>query len=101
MIFLCHVEPSPTSPDEKVAAMTKYHMHARLMIGDLADPDARYDFQSRDTDNLAEVKEVAKELAEQGFTVVIYDHGHKTALPGASDYRQIFKYWPDGRVDHK
>jgi hypothetical protein len=81
--------------------MTKYHMHARLMIGDLSDPDpdSCYEFQSRDSDNLAEVKEVAKQLAEEGFTVVIYDHGHTTALPGASDYRQIFKYWPDGQVN--
>lgn len=80
--------------------MSLYHLHARLFEGVLADPEHRYEFQSKETDDLDEVKAAAKELAARGFTVVIYDHGHTTALRGASDYRQIAKYWPDGRVDH-
>lgn len=46
-----------------------------------------------------EATRAAKDLAVQGFTVVVYDHGHVTALPGASDYRQVAKFWPDGRVE--
>lgn len=80
--------------------MSMYHLHARLFEGVLADPDARYLFQSRETDDLADLTTAAKELASRGFTVVIYDHGHLAALPGASDYREIAKYWPDGRVEH-
>lgn len=30
--------------------MSLYHLHARLFEGVLADPDARYEFQSRETD---------------------------------------------------
>ncbi|WP_028927889.1 hypothetical protein [Pseudonocardia acaciae] len=80
--------------------MSLYHLHARLFEGVLADPNARYEFQSRETDDLTEVTGAAKELAARGFTVVIYDHGHVDALPGACDYREIAKYWPDGRVEH-
>ena len=78
--------------------MTAYHLHARLFEGVLADPNARYLFESRETDDLAEVTTAAKELAARGFTVVIYDHGHVPEVSGASDYRQIAKYWPDRRV---
>lgn len=79
--------------------MSVYHLHARLHEGELGDPGARYLFESRDSDDLGEVTTEAKELAAQGFTVVIYDHGHAGALAGASDYRQVAKYWPDGRVE--
>lgn len=79
--------------------MSVYHLHARLHEGALGHPDARYLFESRESDDLAEVTRAAKELAEGGFTVVVYDHGHRAALPGASDYRQLAKYRPDGRVE--
>lgn len=79
--------------------MSIYHLHARRYEGALGDPDATYEFQSRDSDDLDELTTAAKEFATRGFTVVVYDHGHRGALPGASDYRQVAKYWPDGRVE--
>lgn len=79
--------------------MSAYHLHARLHEGELGDPGARYLFESRDIAGLAEATTAAKQLAARGFTVVVYDHGHRGALPGASAYRQIAKYWPDGRVE--
>lgn len=62
-------------------------------------PDARYLFESRESDDLEEITTTTKGLAEQGFTVIVYDHGHIEALPGASDYRQIAKYYLDGRLE--
>lgn len=79
--------------------MSLFHLHARLFEGVLADPGARYEFQSRETDDLTEVTTAAKELAARGFTVFIYDHGHKPEIDGACDYRTVAKYWPDGRVE--
>lgn len=79
--------------------MSIYHLHARLHEGALGDPAARYLFESRAADDWGEATRAAKDLAVQGFTVVVYDHGHVTALPGASDYRQVAKFWPDGRVE--
>lgn len=57
-------------------------------------------FQSHETDDLAEVTAAAKELAARGSTVVIHDHGHHTPLVGASDNRQVAKYYPNRRVEH-
>jgi hypothetical protein len=74
-------------------------MHARLHEGVLGDPAARYMFESHASDDLGEITTTGKALAERGFTVVIYDHGHRAALRSASDYRHVAKYWPDGRVD--
>jgi hypothetical protein len=79
--------------------VTRYHLHARLFEGVLGDPSSHYEFQSRDTDDSTEVRAEARELASRGFTVIIYDHGHVTTVADASDYRQIAKYWPDGRVE--
>jgi hypothetical protein len=76
-----------------------YHLHARLHEGALGDPGARYLFESHDSDDLGEITTAAKEFAARRFTVVIYDHGHPAALPSASNYRQVAKYWPDGRVE--
>lgn len=77
--------------------MSIYHLHARLFEGPLSAP-VRDELQTRETDDLAAVQVHAKELAARGFTVWIYDHGHHTEVPGASNYRTIFKYLPDGRV---
>lgn len=79
--------------------MSVYHLHARLHEGALGDPGARYLFESYESDDLGEITTGAKEFAARGFTVVVYDHGQRAALPGASDYRQVAKYWPDGRVE--
>ncbi|MBV9314089.1 MAG: hypothetical protein JO100_10185 [Pseudonocardia sp.] len=79
--------------------MTTYHLHARLHEGQLGAPDSRYLFQSKDTNDLDEATTVAKDLAGRGFEVVIYDHNHPSPITGASDYRQIMKFYPDGAVD--
>lgn len=46
--------------------MSVYHLHARLHEGALGHPDARYLFESRESDDLAEVTRAAKELAAGG-----------------------------------
>lgn len=49
----------------------------------------RDEFQSRDTDNWLEIVALGDQLAERGFTVWIYDHGHTAAFPSASDFRLV------------
>ena len=61
------------------SAMSTYHLHARLFVGALAGPDARYEFRSSETDDSAEVTAAAKELAGRGFTVV--RHGCRSRVP--------------------
>ncbi|WP_169736808.1 hypothetical protein [Pseudonocardia spinosispora] len=81
--------------------MSAYHLHARLHEGPLGRP-VRNELQMHNTDDLAEVELTAKALASDGFTVWIYDHGHGDVCAGASDYRLILLFTPDGqRVDYR
>jgi hypothetical protein len=77
--------------------VSRYHLHARLHEGPLGDP-SRNELHIGETDDLAELKQFAKELAAGGFTVWIYDHGNVAVASGGSDYRTILKYSPDGRL---
>ncbi len=72
-------------------------MHARLHRGPLGQPQ-RNDLRTQDADDLTEVEQTAKELAADGYTVWIYDHGNAAVSPGGSNYRTILKYTPDGRL---
>jgi hypothetical protein len=68
-----------------------YHLQARLIKGQ------RDELQTHETDDLAEAKQWAKELASDGFTIWIYDHGNTAVAPGGSNYRTIFTFTPDGQ----
>jgi hypothetical protein len=71
--------------------MSLYHGQARLIKGQ------RDELQTHETDDLADAKQWAKELASDGFTIWIYDHGNTAVAPGGSNYRTILKYSPDGQ----
>ena len=71
--------------------MSLYHLQARLIKGQ------RDELQTHETDDLADAKQWAKELAPDGFTIWIYDHGNTAVCPGGSNYRTILKYSPDGQ----
>jgi hypothetical protein len=80
--------------------MSKYHLHARLHEGPLGHP-VRNEPQTRESDDLAEVEQLAKELATLGFTGWIYVHGNTAVSSGGSDYRTVLKYgprWSAGRL---
>jgi hypothetical protein len=68
-----------------------YHAQARLIKGQ------RDELRTHESDDLAEVKQWARGLAPEGFTVWIYDHGNTAVCPGGSDYRTIVKFTPDGQ----
>jgi hypothetical protein len=74
-----------------------YYLHARLHEGPLGAP-SRNELQTNETDDLAEVRQLAKTLASSGFTVWIYDHSNRAVSPGGSDYQTILKFSPDGQV---
>jgi hypothetical protein len=81
--------------------VSHYHLHARLHEGPLSTP-SRDELQTDETDDLAEIEQLAKTLASGGFTVWIYDHGNTAVSPGGSNYRTILKYSPDGQlVDYR
>jgi hypothetical protein len=71
--------------------MSLYHGQARLMKGQ------RDELRTHETDNLADAKQWARELASEGFTIWIYDHGNTAVAPGGSDYRTILTFTPDGQ----
>jgi len=68
-----------------------YHGQARLIKGHWDE------LQTHEGDDLVEVKQWAKELASEGFTVWIYDHGNTAMCPGGSNYRTIVEFTPDGK----
>jgi hypothetical protein len=81
--------------------VSKYHLHARLHEGPLGHP-VRNELQTRESDDLAEVKRLAKDLVTDGFTVWIYDHGNTAVASGGSNYRTVLRYRPDGQlVDYR
>ena len=81
--------------------MSKYHLHARLHEGPLGNP-VRNELQTRESDDLAEVKRLARDLVTDGFTVWIYDHGNTAVASGGSNYRTILRYRSDGQlVDYR
>ena len=81
--------------------MSRYHLHARLHEGPLGTP-SRNELRTDETDDLAEVKQLAKTLASGGFTVWIYDHGNAAVASGGSNYRTILRFSPDGQlVDYR
>jgi hypothetical protein len=71
--------------------VSRYHAQARLIKGQ------RDELRTHESDNLAEVKQWARELTPDGFTVWIYDHGNTTVCAGGSDYRTVVKFTPDGK----
>jgi len=73
--------------------MSLFHLHARLLEGSLENL-RRDELQITDSDDWNEINDLARELVAHGFTVWIYDHGHKTPLPGASDYRVVARLHP-------
>ena len=77
--------------------MSSYHLHARLHEGPLGEA-VRDELQTCESDELTEVEQLAKELATQGFTVWVYDHGNTAVASGGSNYRTILKYRPGGQV---
>jgi hypothetical protein len=81
-----------------VVGVADYVLHARFHEGRLGDPDARYLFQSRESDDLAELMSLARVLAARGYEAIIYDHGHTPTVSGASDLRTVAHVWPNGRV---
>ena len=90
--------PLRDGPVGVISSVTVYHLHARLFEGNLAAP-IRDETEIHDVHTLGEARIIAKGLAARGFTVWIYDHGHRPGVPGASNYRGVAKYLPDGLVD--
>lgn len=72
----------------KGAAMSTYHLHARLLEGPLAAPE-RDEVRVSETDSWDDAQAWARAQLVHGFTVWIYDHGHVTPIAGACDYRMI------------
>lgn len=68
--------------------MSTYHLQARLLIGPPHQP-VRDELRSADSDDWEELSAVADQLVATGFTVWLFDHGHRTPIPTASDYRLI------------
>lgn len=77
--------------------MSVYHLHARLFEGPLNDP-ARNELQSRESDSMPAVVELAEELAARGFAVWVYEHDHtlgRTAS-GEGAYRVVAEWRAGG-----
>lgn len=70
------------------AAMSTYHLHARILVGTVAAPE-RDEVRLSEADSWDDAQGWAREQLAAGFTVWIYDHGHVTPIAGASDYRTV------------
>ncbi len=68
--------------------MSTYHLQARLLTGPLH-PPTRNELRTAESDNWDELSTIADQLVADGFTVWLFDHGTRTTISGASDYRLI------------
>jgi hypothetical protein len=75
--------------------MSLYHLHARLLEGTLLDV-TRNELQSRETDDWDQILAFGGELAERGFAVWVYDHGHRSPYLTASDFRVVAEFSANG-----
>jgi hypothetical protein len=75
--------------------VSRYHLHARALEGPLQAP-RRDEVRVAQADDPDEAEAWAHRRVDEGFTVWVYDHGSPSRLSGASDYRLIAHYRPDG-----
>jgi hypothetical protein len=78
-----------------VAAMSRYHLQARLFVGPLAKP-RRDDWRDCATNDPEAAEGWARQAWDDGFTVWVYNHGRKDPLPFASDWHLIGLARPGG-----
>lgn len=78
-------------PSVVVAAVSTFHLHARLFEGTLAAP-TRNELQSAESDDRAEVMALAEQLAARGFAVWLYEHGPTRLTNGEGAYRVIAEW---------
>ncbi|WP_214405698.1 hypothetical protein [Pseudonocardia lacus] len=73
--------------------MSLYHLHARALEGPL-DAPRRDEVRVSQTDDADEADRWTRSQLDEGFTVWVYDHGRRSRLIGASDFRLIGHYRP-------
>lgn len=77
--------------------MTRFRLDARRFRGPLHAP-VRNDTEQRESDDIVALREVARVLVDEGFTVWLYERVRRAApLPVAYDLRLMSQLSPDGR----
>ena len=87
--------PWPARPSLAPVVAVRFHLHARLLIGSLAEPKIN-DLQTREHDDWDVLVTLARELVSRGFTVHAYEHAGGSHMVHEADYRCVREWRPGG-----